>query len=297
MAATSPDMEAAGRAGSQGARWGQRPLVPGASGDADFPSAIKDHRKRQEEPEEMEPEELLLDYEAEPVPEQVEHSLPFCSEAPKHPGTLKHSEREPVDQATEDQQLEAIQAHVREMTEEIDKIKEMQKELAQLMKMHSPAGNQGQVVLSPEEKKQADARSIYVGNVDYGASAEELEAHFLGCGSINRVTILSDKFSGHPKGFAYIEFSDKESAKISLSLDESLFRGRQIKVIPKRTNRPGLSTTNRGFPRAHYGGRSTNHRSDSQSHGRFHRRPGGPVYRGRPVRRGGSRAPSWYPLY
>ncbi|XP_045141040.1 polyadenylate-binding protein 2-like [Echinops telfairi] len=195
------------------------------------------------------------------------------------------------------EQLEAIQAHVREMTEEIDKIKEMQKELAQLMKMHSPAGNQGQVVLSPEEKKQADARSIYVGNVDYGASAEELEAHFLGCGSINRVTILSDKFSGHPKGFAYIEFSDKESAKISLSLDESLFRGRQIKVIPKRTNRPGLSTTNRGFPRARYGGRSTNHRSESQSHGRFHHRPGGPVYRGRPVRRGGSRAPSWYTPY
>lgn len=36
--------------------------------------------------------------------------------------------------------------------------------------------------------------------VDYGATAEELEAHFHGCGSINRVTILCDKFSGHPKG-------------------------------------------------------------------------------------------------
>ena len=36
--------------------------------------------------------------------------------------------------------------------------------------------------------------------VDYGATAEELEAHFHGCGSVNRVTILCDKFSGHPKG-------------------------------------------------------------------------------------------------
>lgn len=76
---------------------------------------------------------------------------------------------------------------------------------------------------------EADARSIYVGNVsmgpyvegtvggpwaqflnlmppplfpqvDYGATAEELEAHFHGCGSVNRVTILCDKYSGHPKG-------------------------------------------------------------------------------------------------
>lgn len=36
--------------------------------------------------------------------------------------------------------------------------------------------------------------------VDYGGTAEELESHFNICGRINRVTILCDKFSGHPKG-------------------------------------------------------------------------------------------------
>uniref|UniRef100_A0A8B9F9J6 RRM domain-containing protein n=1 Tax=Amazona collaria TaxID=241587 RepID=A0A8B9F9J6_9PSIT len=118
-----------------------------------------------------------------------------------------------------------------------------------------PPGNAGPVIMSLEEKMEADARSIYVGNVDYGATAEELEAHFHGCGSVNRVTILCDKYSGHPKGFAYIEFSDKESVRTSMALDESLFRGRQIKVIPKRTNRPGISTTDRGFPRSRFRGR------------------------------------------
>lgn len=39
--------------------------------------------------------------------------------------------------------------------------------------------------------------------VDYGATAEELEAHFHGCGSVNRVTILCDKFTGHPKGYMF----------------------------------------------------------------------------------------------
>jgi len=107
---------------------------------------------------------------------------------------------------------------------------------------------------SQEERMEADNRSIYVGNVDYGATAEELEAHFHGCGSINRVTILCDKFTGHPKGFAYIEFADKDSVDTALALDDSLFRGRQIKVSAKRTNRPGLSTTNRGRGRGRRGG-------------------------------------------
>lgn len=36
--------------------------------------------------------------------------------------------------------------------------------------------------------------------MDYGGSAAELEAYFSPCGEIHRVTILCDKFSGHPKG-------------------------------------------------------------------------------------------------
>lgn len=36
--------------------------------------------------------------------------------------------------------------------------------------------------------------------MDYGGTAQELEAHFNHCGEIHRVTILCDKFSGHPKG-------------------------------------------------------------------------------------------------
>ncbi|KOB68300.1 Polyadenylate binding protein 2, partial [Operophtera brumata] len=55
--------------------------------------------------------------------------------------------------------------------------------------------------MSIEEKIEADNRSV--------------------------VTILCNKFDGHPKGFAYIEFGDKDS------------------VMPKRTNKPGLSSTNR----------------------------------------------------
>ena len=49
-------------------------------------------------------------------------------------------------------------------------------------------------------KNEADERSIYVGNVDYSATPEEIQAHFQSCGTINRVTILADKWTGQPKG-------------------------------------------------------------------------------------------------
>ncbi|XP_017771091.1 PREDICTED: polyadenylate-binding protein 2-like isoform X2 [Nicrophorus vespilloides] len=145
----------------------------------------------------------------------------------------------------DDPELEAIKARVREMEEEAEKLKQLQTEVDKQMNMGSPPGLTSPLNMSFEEKMEVDNRSIYVGNVDYGATAEELENHFHGCGSINRVTILCNKFDGHPKGFAYIEFGDRDSVLTAMAMDDSLFRGRQIKVMPKRTNRPGMSTTNR----------------------------------------------------
>lgn len=152
---------------------------------------------------------------------------------------------------TIDPELEAIKARVKEMEEEAEKLKQMQSEVNKQMTLGSPTGITA-IPLSLEEKKEIDDRSIYVGNVDYGATAEELEAHFHGCGSMNRVTILCNKSDGHPKGFAYIEFGSKEFVETALAMNETLFRGRQIKVMSKRTNRPGISTTNR-FPRGFRG--------------------------------------------
>merc|ERR1712029_873516 len=136
------------------------------------------------------------------------------------------------------------------MEEESEKLKELQKEVD--MQLSMPA-NGAQLNLSLEEKMGVDSRSVYIGNVDYGATAEELEQHFHGCGSINRVTILCNKYDGHPKGFAYVEFTDKDSVLTAMALDDSLFRGRQIKVMPKRTNEPGITPTNRP-PRGRGGG-------------------------------------------
>lgn len=78
------------------------------------------------------------------------------------------------------------------------RVAEMEAEAAKLREMQASLDQQDQDLR--EDREDIDARSIFVGNVDYGASPEEIQAHFQSCGSINRVTILLDKFTGHPKG-------------------------------------------------------------------------------------------------
>jgi polyadenylate-binding protein 2 len=88
------------------------------------------------------------------------------------------------------QDVETMQARLAEMEAEAQKIREMQESVD---KEHSALSTQD----NPED---VDARSVFVGNVDYSVAPEELQAHFASCGTILRVTILCDKITGHPKG-------------------------------------------------------------------------------------------------
>ncbi|KAJ8112507.1 hypothetical protein OPT61_g5138 [Boeremia exigua] len=146
------------------------------------------------------------------------------------------------DDATEEEEISAMRRRVQEMEEEAQKLREMQQSLDH--ERHEMR----------ESKEDVDSRSVFVGNVDYGASPEEIQAHFQSVGSINRVTILLDKFTGHPKGYAYVEFTEPSLVNEALVLDNSQFRNRNLKVVPKRTNLPGMARGGRGGPRGGRGG-------------------------------------------
>ncbi|TPX55323.1 hypothetical protein PhCBS80983_g05414 [Powellomyces hirtus] len=130
-----------------------------------------------------------------------------------------------------DKEVLAMQARIQEMEQEAQKLREMQ---AQVEKDMGGSTN------GDESKEDVDSRSIYIGNVDYSSTPEEIQGHFQSCGTINRVTILCDKWTGHPKGYAYVEFADPAIVNNALVLNDSLFKGRIIKVIAKRTNVPGM---------------------------------------------------------
>ncbi|TGJ84262.1 hypothetical protein E0Z10_g4497 [Xylaria hypoxylon] len=137
------------------------------------------------------------------------------------------------------------------------RVAEMEQEAAKLREMHAALEEKNQEV--SDDRNDVDSRSIFVGNVDYSVSPEEIQAHFQSCGSINRVTILLDKFTGQPKGYAYVEFTEPSLVAQALVLNDSVLKGRNIKVTPKRTNVPGMSRGRGrgrgGFGRGFHGGR------------------------------------------
>ncbi|KAJ1832800.1 hypothetical protein LPJ63_003231 [Coemansia sp. RSA 2711] len=141
-----------------------------------------------------------------------------------------------------DPELVELQRKMMEMEKEAQRLRELEENLTKEPKENG------------EDSDDADARSIYVGNVDYATTPEELQEQFKGSGSINRVTILCDKFTGHPKGYAYVEFATTDAVTKAQLLDGSMLHGRPLKVNPKRTNVPGVNRgRGRGRGRGFYG--------------------------------------------
>ncbi|KAI0049591.1 hypothetical protein FA95DRAFT_1537848 [Auriscalpium vulgare] len=130
----------------------------------------------------------------------------------------------------ESKEILLMKQRVEEMEREAKKLRELQ---AAAEGSASDGGQDSASTSSPmeteDDKALSDSRSIFIGNVDYAATPEEIQAHFQACGTINRVTIICDKFTGHPKGFAYVEFAEPEHVDPAIALDNSLFHGRLIK--------------------------------------------------------------------
>lgn len=84
--------------------------------------------------------------------------------------------------------------------------------------------------------------NIYVGNLAYGVSEEELKGIFSEFGEVASVNIISDKFSGQSKGFGFIEMPNNSEADTAIkALNKSELKGRDLKVNqsePKKGKRP-----------------------------------------------------------
>jgi RNA recognition motif-containing protein len=71
---------------------------------------------------------------------------------------------------------------------------------------------------------------LYVGNLNYKATEEDLNKLFSEFGNVREVKVPQDPETGQMRGFAFVTFEDEESAKKSLDLNEKDFMGRPLKV-------------------------------------------------------------------
>ena len=73
--------------------------------------------------------------------------------------------------------------------------------------------------------------NIYVGNLSYDVSEDELREAFGAFGEVSSANIIMDKYSGKSKGFGFIEMSDDQNAQAAIDgLNETELKGRNINV-------------------------------------------------------------------
>lgn len=77
--------------------------------------------------------------------------------------------------------------------------------------------------------------NIYVGNLNYGITEDELKEVFEKYGEVTSAKIISDKYSGRSKGFGFIEMTNDDEAKEAIeNIDGTDVKGRNIKVNQAR---------------------------------------------------------------
>ena len=73
--------------------------------------------------------------------------------------------------------------------------------------------------------------NIYIGQLPYSVTEEELREMFLQFGEVSSLNLIMDKYSGQSKGFGFIEMPNNSEADQAIKgLNKSMLKGREIKV-------------------------------------------------------------------
>jgi len=83
------------------------------------------------------------------------------------------------------------------------------------------------------------AMSIYVGNLSYAAKEEDLDQVFSEYGKVKRITLPSDRETGRPRGFAFVEMEDDATEEKAIeALDGAEWMGRELRVNKAKPREP-----------------------------------------------------------
>ena len=89
-------------------------------------------------------------------------------------------------------------------------------------------------------------KSIYVGNISFDITSEKLRELFAAHGEVKSVKLINDRYTGKPRGFAFVEMMTDEGANAAIhALDGQDVDGRALKVSEAKPRAP------RGGDRGH----------------------------------------------
>ncbi|HEY6483535.1 MAG TPA: RNA-binding protein [Steroidobacteraceae bacterium] len=71
---------------------------------------------------------------------------------------------------------------------------------------------------------------LYVGNLPFSATDEAVRALFSQHGTVETATLITDRDTGRPRGFGFVEMSNADAARAMQALNGTDFDGRSLKV-------------------------------------------------------------------
>lgn len=84
------------------------------------------------------------------------------------------------------------------------------------------------------------ARKLYVGNLPYSVTEQDLQTLFAGAGTVDTVNVMRDMATGRARGFAFVEMGSDEEAQAAISmLNDRDFGGRNLTVNEARPKTAG----------------------------------------------------------
>jgi RNA recognition motif-containing protein len=83
------------------------------------------------------------------------------------------------------------------------------------------------------------AKRIYVGNLPFTATEEELSELFAQHGAVHSVDLISDRQTGRPRGFGFVEMDEDAADAAITALDGMEFGGRTLRVNEAMERRQG----------------------------------------------------------
>jgi len=87
---------------------------------------------------------------------------------------------------------------------------------------------------------------LYVGNLAYSVSNDDLQELFSQAGQVQSATVITDKFSGQSKGFGFVEMTTAEEATNAIKqFNDSELKGRNIKVNEAKPRESNFGGGNR----------------------------------------------------
>jgi len=82
------------------------------------------------------------------------------------------------------------------------------------------------------------SKKLYVGNLSYKTTEDDLKDLFKEFGSMTEVKVVTDRATGRPRGFGFVEFSSNDDAdKAIKSLNGKMFQDREMVVNEARPRR------------------------------------------------------------